>query len=200
MRWILLCPLLMAASPAPPEAPPEATPRLEAQRAVVTLKVVHPLETRQALVAAVEKAGGFPVLVTAEQLQVKVPPEAFAAVLAEVKQAGVVVDQHLERQDRTEQVAQLVAQLKAKQEILERLRGLFNAADLSSTLRIEQELLQLVTEIEQVKGQLRVQGEQTRWAVIDVSFRFRQRDRITYQQSPFAWLNSVHLDRFLGEF
>jgi hypothetical protein len=37
-------------------------------------------------------------------------------------------------------------------------------------------------------------------AVIRVHFQFHRAGRVKYVRSPFEWLNSVDLDRFLGAF
>ena len=58
----------------------------------------------------------------------------------------------------------------------------------------------LVTELEGVKGALRVLYDRARWAVVKVDFDTAERQHTNYVNSQFEWLNSVNLERFLEEF
>jgi hypothetical protein len=102
-----------------------------------------------------------------------------------VSEKGIVVEKNLERSDLTQSIAELKGRLKSKQEILSRMRSFFDDSDATATLAIEQTLTGLVIEIEQVRGALRVFGDRADWAVLDISFQFRERDRVVYVSSPF---------------
>jgi len=168
--------------------------------ATIVVKVVHPDEVRKAAIARARAAGGWPTLVTDGELHLEVPPAALAATVDGLAAAGIVLQKSLQRVDRTEQIAQLHARLKSKREILERLRTFFADSDTHSTLRIEQSMTHLVSEIEALQGELNVAEASTRTARVQASFQFHQRQRITYVRSPFEWLNTLDIDRFLAEF
>jgi len=189
-----------ATADAPAKEAPVDQGRKTALVSTMVLKVINPNETRAALEEEVAKLGGFPVLITDGSLTIKVPPEKLSEILQLISDKGLVLEKSIERQDLTEAIAQLEGRLKSKRAILARLRGFFDDSNVQATLRIEQTMTDLVTEIEQVKGELRVLGERSRWAVVDVAFQFKQRDRIVYVHSPFEWLNTVNLDRFLEDF
>jgi hypothetical protein len=174
--------------------------RHTALTAHVVLKVVHPEQARRELLAEVEKLGGFAVLVSDTELRVKVPPAHIGDTLDAVTRRGLVVEKSLAREDLTQSIAQLEGRLRSKQDIFVRLRRFIDDSDVAATLQIERQMTALVSEVEQVGGQLRVERERTRWALVTVAFQFRERDRIVYVRSPFQWLNSVDLNRFLGEF
>jgi len=129
-----------------------------------------------------------------------VPPGDFPEVTREIAKVGQVVEKTMERKDITERIAQLKGRLRSKQEILKKLRSFFDDSNVQATLQIEKNMTQLVVELEKVKGQLRVTLDKARFAKIDLDFSFRKRDRIVYVSSPFEWLNTVDLDRFLVEF
>jgi hypothetical protein len=181
-------------------ADPIESGRQTALLAVMTLKVINPTEVRNKLEEKAAELGGFPVLITDDFLTLKVPPDKLSDMLQLAADEGLVIEKTLERQDLTESIAQLEGRLKSKLEILRRLRGFFDDSNVSATLRIEQTMTDLVAEIEDVKGQLRVARERARFAVVDISFQFKKRDRIIYVHSPFDWLNTVNLDRFLEDF
>jgi hypothetical protein len=164
------------------------------------LKVINPADARVALEEKVAGLGGFPILLTDESLQMKVPPEHLSKILAAASEQGLVIEKSLAREDLTLEIAEIEGALKSKLEILNRLRGFFDDSNLSATLRIEQTMNELVFEIETIKGRLRVIRDRTKWALVDIYFQFKQRDRIIYVSSPFDWLNTVSLDHFLEEF
>lgn len=199
LAWALLG-ALSSRPAAAADAPPPAGDRATALTAQVVLKVVHPDQARKEVLAAMEKLGGFPVLVSETELRLKVPPDQVGAALDALAQHGLVVEKTLAREDLTQSIAQLEARQRSKQDIFRRLRRFIDDSDVAATLQIERQMTALVTEVEQVAGQLRVERDRARWAVVTVAFQFRERDRIVYVSSPFQWLNTVDLDRFLREF
>ncbi len=182
------------------KAAPPAAERATSLTATIVVKVVHPQEVRKAAVERARAAGGWPTLVTDAELHLEVPQAALADTVDQLAAAGIVLQKSLQRVDRTEQIAQLQAKLKSKREILERLRTFFADSDTQSTLRIEQSMTQLVVEIESLQGELNVAESSARTAHVQASFQYHQRQRITYLRSPFEWLNTLDIDRFLAEF
>ena len=59
---------------------------------------------------------------------------------------------------------------------------------------------QLVGEVEQLQGELNVATASVQSARVMVAFQYHQRQRISYVNSPFQWLNKLDIDRFLGDF
>lgn len=176
------------------------TLRLTAESATLVLKVVNPTEVRESLIGSAKGMGGFPTLVTNDALHVKIPPGRLDDFMDATSRAGLVLDKSRAREDVTASVAQLEAQARSKEEILARLRSLIGDSNVAATVKIEQSMTALLTELEQVRGELRVEQERVRYAAVRVSFSFPQRDRLVYVHSPFQWLNDVDLDRFIQEF
>ena len=181
------------------EAKPVAE-RATSLTATLVVKVVHPEEVRKAAIDRAKAGGGWSTLVTDDELHLEVPHAVLTATVDQLAAAGIVLQKSLQRVDRTEQIAQLQAKLKSKREIMERLRTFFTDSDTASTLRIEQSMTNLVNEIEHLRGELNVAEASVRTAHVQVSFQYHQRQKITYVRSPFEWLNSLDIDRFLGEF
>lgn len=168
--------------------------------ASIVVKVVHPAEVRRTTIESLKAGGGWPLLVTDQELHLAVPLPAVATVIDQLSAAGIVLQKSLQRVDRTEEIVQLQAKLKSKREILARLRGLLDDADTGSTLRVEGTMNQLLSEVEQLQGDLNVAEASVRMARVVVSFQYHQRQRITYVRSPFQWLNQLDIDRFLADF
>ena len=190
----------MAGDGPAPAARPSAGVRLTAVTAVSTVKVIHPTAVRKVLLAAVRERGGFPSVITDQRLVLKVPPEQVPGLMKLVADQGDLISKSLSRKDLTEEIAQLEGRLRSKSEILARLRGFIDDSNVQATLQIEKSMLRLVSELELVRGRLRVQSERTQWAVLTVHLSFHTTDKVRYVHSPFKWLNSVDLNRFLGDF
>lgn len=188
------------AAPASASAAPQTDRRVSALTARVHLKVVHPDQVRRALAAAGAKVGGHPTRVTERSISLKIPPAELGAFMRGMSDHGLVLEKTLARQDLTETIADLEGRLRSKTEIFAQLRGFFDRSDLQATLDIERNMTELVQEMEGLKGQLRVERDRAQWSVVEVDFQFQPHDRLVYVQSPFEWLNTVDLDRFLSEF
>ena len=177
-----------------------ASARQSAIAATLVLKVSSPTETVAELRQYIATLGGFPSLITNTALVLKLPPEHLSAALTRIGKAGLVMQKSLTREDLSLEIAKLEGQLESKRAILAELRRFFDTSDVAATLAIEKNMTSLVVELESVKGRLRVLRERAQWVVLHVRFQFKPRDRITRVASPFEWLNTVDLDRFLTEF
>ena len=183
--------------------PTRKTVEIKRQAALVSrlvLKVVSPDEAKKVIVEMAAEMGGFPVAVDDGSMVLKIPPAKLSKMVDQVAEQGLIIEKFLKREDLTQKIAELEGRLKSKQEILSRLRVFLKDSDVPATLEIEQTMTGLVREIEQVQGALRVHTDRAAWARVDISFQFRERDRLRYVSSPFEWLNSVGLDQFLREF
>ncbi len=174
--------------------------RATAITARLTLKVVHPDKVRAELIALVRAKKGFPTLMTDHALHVKLPPEHVAELLRVASTKGTVLAKSMTRKDRTETIAQLEGRVRSKMGILGRLRGFIDDSNVAATLQIERSMTQLVNELESTRGKLRVERERARFASVAISFNYQRRGRISYVHSPFSWLNTVDINRFLREF
>ena len=174
--------------------------RLTAVTATLLLKVVHPDEVRRVAIEKTKAFGGFASLVTDHELHLRVPPEHLPALLDTLAASGTVLQKALQRRDRTEAIAQLEARLRSKREIFVRLRAFLDDSNVSATLQIERSMTRLVAELEALKGDLEVERAGVRHAQIVIGFDFHREGRISYVHSPFEWLNTADLGRFLNTF
>ncbi len=181
-------------------SPAEEPHRSTAITASVVLKVISVEDVRKKILEETQKDGGFRVLVTDKQLCIKLPPKKLFDFLQSLGTQGLVMKKTIDRKDLTQQIAQLEGALRSKKEIFTHLEKLIDQSDLVSTLNIEKTMGELMGEIEQAKGELRVKKDQVRWALIDISFKFRARQQVVYVNSPFEWLNSVDLTRLVEGF
>ena len=192
-------PAVLPAEEKSPEEPSQQK-RPTAMKSTLILKVANPTDARKTIQAEAENRGGYLSYVDGYRIVVKVPPPKLLEMVKQAETLGLVLEKQFFREDLTMDIAELNAQLKSKQEILGKTRGFFDDSDVTATLAIEQTMTGLVEEMESIKGRLRVLRDRADWAVLEISFRFRERDRVTYVRSDFEWLNTVDLDRFLEEF
>lgn len=165
-----------------------------------TVKVVNPEEARAEIEKQARALGGFTMFFNERSISLKIPPAALTVLTDKIAAQGLILEKTLDREDVTLRIAELEGMLKSKREILGRTRKFLDDADVPATLEIERTMTALVMEIEQLQGALRVLNDRTTFAVTDISFEFRERDKIVYVQSPFEWLNTVDLARFNEEF
>ena len=187
-------------APAQSGDPSTAHGRKTALTANIVLKVVQLEKVRESILTETKNRMGFPLLITDESTVLKIPPEEFNTIIALASEKGWLIEKTFTRQDITKEIGDLKGRLKSKREILTRLRAFFDESDVAATLHIEQKMNQIVLEIEQVKGNLRLLEDRARFAVLNIAFQFQNRDRIIDKASPFEWVNTVDLNRFVTEF
>lgn len=112
-----------------------------------------------------EATGGFVVKSHSEgkghhiksiDLTMRVPAQDFEPTLTGLRTLGVVLDEHTSGQDVTEEYVDLNARLRAKRQLEDRLLSLLASSNsLDDTLRVEQEVARVRTEIEKMTGRAR---------------------------------------------
>ena len=168
--------------------------------ASLTLKVAHPDQVRRLVLDLTKAAGGYPTLVSDGRLDLRVPPQQVDALLAQVSQSGLVLARTLQRNDRTETIADLQARLRTKRDIFQRLRAFLDDSNVAATLKVERSMTALVTDLEQLRGTLELEEANVRNAAVRITFQFHQERRVDQVVSPFAWLNTLDLEQFVGGF
>ena len=193
-----------AASTAPEDGERSARAPKSNRKTAVTwqavLKVANPTAVREQIEASARTSGGFLTYFDDKRIVVKIPHAALSSLTAQIAKQGFLLQKTINREDLTLRIAELLGRLKSKKEILARTRSFLSSSDLASTLDIERSMAELVTETEAIQGALRVLSDRAAFAVVVVDFEFKERDKVLYIDSPFEWLNTVDLSRFVQEF
>ena len=164
------------------------------------MKVLSPDEARTQIEQSAKSFGGFLVHFAKGSIKVKLPPEQLSSFADQIADFGILLEKNLSSEDLTLRIAELKGRIKSREDILERTRKFLDDADVASTIDIERTMTDLVLEIERFKGNLRVLTDRSSFAVAEISFDFRERDRIVYIRSTFEWLNSIDLGSFVEGF
>ncbi|MCB9763362.1 MAG: DUF4349 domain-containing protein [Alphaproteobacteria bacterium] len=170
-------------------------------QASLVLKVAQPEATRDALIAQAEGAGGWFAGLGPDHVSLRVPPDALPALIDFAEAQGLVADRGYSSVDLTADLVTLRARLESREAMLEQYFALLPEASPQSVVTVEREVVRVVSDIEALKGQLRVLEHRATWAELDVSFRFRDRRApIRDGTSGFAWLNTLNQSDVIDDF
>jgi hypothetical protein len=165
-----------------------------------TLLVADPEAAGERLAAWAEEAGGYPLLTASNRVLLRFP----AAEIGELRsllasEAEELVDFQLEARDLREEILGLEAGTRSREEILEKNLSYLDRADVTGTLAIEREVMQLLEEIEALKGRLRKLDNDRRLAMAEVYLNFLEQALPEDIPSSFAWINNIDFYSFFAE-
>ncbi|HOU92648.1 MAG TPA: DUF4349 domain-containing protein, partial [Polyangiaceae bacterium] len=213
--------LAQAAAPAPPttEAGP-AAPSGNAARApgpapTATDAVAGPLliytarlsvavfeasKSIDAVEALARQAGGYLVIRDDTTITVRVPASRYDEVLAKVTAIGDVLTRNVEVRDVTDEYYDLETRLRNQEVVLRRLHELLlRANSVEDALKVEAELARVATEVEQLKGRLKLLRELVMYSTITVTFASTATESVGSRVDlPFPWLGSLGLSNLLS--
>jgi len=93
------------------------------------------------------------------------------------------------------------AALKARLATQKQYEALLKQANVDAVLYVEKELIQLIAEIETLKGTIRHLEHRIQYAQVQVAFEYIDRPApATDGNSSFEWLNSMNLTDLLGAY
>lgn len=208
----LLALSLALAAPAPsapaastaPTAASSAPAAAEAPTHVQTALVVQVTDVaaaQDAAIARAEAAGGWFSGLSDTGVTLQVPVARIAEVEAFARTLGQVVERDYRRDDLSAQLRDQRSALAARERTLDRYFSVLADANARSVVAVEREINRLVQEIEGYRGRIRVLEHRAAIASVDLSFRFRDRQRPAPSgASNFPWINRVSLDDLLGSF
>jgi len=142
--------------------------RAEMQTMIYYLSTLRPDTAVPALKGLAEKAGGFVVTLDNTVVTMRIPMEKLAETRGEITKLGMVTDMEEYREDLTATVVELKARIKVKEEYLQKIEELLVTTGVQDTLEMEKAMSQAVTDLETLKGQLRMNEHDARFAVVTV--------------------------------
>jgi len=156
-------------------------------------------EAADSAVAEAERLGGWFQARTPAYVSLRVPVDQGEALVEAVSAQGKVLDRSLSREDLSQELADLRARLKAREDVLARYNAVLAKASAKSIVSVEQQIMQAIQQIELLKGRIRMLESQGAMAAVDVSFQFRDRQApVNDGSSSFAWLNSLDVQNVIA--
>ncbi len=146
-----------------------------------------------------EAAGGYASSVQQQRITVRVPAAQFDAVMEAIAELGLVTDRQIEADDVTEQLLDLQIRLDNLEALRGRMKALLDKAEaVEDALKIEKELARLTTEIETIKGRLRLLRDRVAMSTITVAFNAPKgtSSGLAGRVRPFPWVNEVGAEAF----
>jgi hypothetical protein len=168
-------------------------------QAALVIAVDQREEAADAAVAEAERLGGWFQSRTPAYVSLRIPVAQSDAFVDTVSAQGKVLDRSLSREDVSQQLADLRARLKAREEVIARYEAVLATASSKGIVSVEQQILAAIQDVERLKGQIRLLESQATMASVDVSFQFRDRQAPANDgTSSFAWLNTLDLQRVVA--
>jgi hypothetical protein len=167
----------------------------------MVVKVPDRDRAADAVVAAAEAAQGYFTEKSRDVVIVKVPAAQAQGLIEIVTRQGEVIDRQYRREDLGDELIKKQAALKSKEAVHNQYLEVLRQADAEDVLYVEKEIVELVGEIETLKGAIRYLHHRVRFAEIQVSFQFRDRAApVADGTSSFAWLNTLNLMDLLKDY
>ena len=147
-----------------------------------------------------DSAGGYLLLKSNDSVVVRFPYTEVGRLrdyLGEISETVVSVS--LQATDLRESILGIQSGIESREEILEKNLSFIDQADVSGTLAIEKEIMQLLSEIEGLKGRLRKLTVDRAYASAQIYLRFMDQSLPSDIPSSFGWINTVDFYRFMQE-
>jgi hypothetical protein len=132
-------------------------------------------------------------------ITVRVPAAEFQKTLSSIIKLGDVLHRNVQARDVTEEYHDLSVRLRNAEVVLARLEQLLERADsVKDALAVEAELARVASEVERLKGRLKLLRELIAFSTITVSFEGRPVEHIQSRVNlPFPWLDELGLSNLL---
>ena len=162
-----------------------------------TLLVADPDKTADLIAQWSESSGGDYLLKSSDRVIIRFPSVEMPSLRKLLERsAEEIIQISPQAVDLRESVLGLESGIRSREEILEKNLSFIDKADIEGTLAIETEIVQLLKEIESLKGQLRKLSVDRVFSRGDIALSFMQQSLPEDIPSSFGWINTVDFYRF----
>ena len=205
----------MPGTAAPSKAPPSPSPEqqiasgdaaardgkapLLIYTAVLTMGVFGVEQALDSVESLAREAGGYLLERNDTSITVRIPATRFRTALDGVGKLGDELHRQVNARDVTDEYADLEIRLRNAEVMRQRLESLLaKTGNIGDALAVERELERVAQTIEQIKGRLKLLGEQVAFSTITVNFQPRATDQVDSKvELPFEWLHELGLPQLL---
>ncbi len=163
-----------------------------------TILVADPEATAEVIAAWAEEKRGYYLLKSTETVVIRFPYQEMGELRAFLEKiADEVIEISPQAVDLREGILGLQSGIKSREEILQRNLSFVDEADVDGTLAIEQEVVQILAEIESLKGKLRKLNVDRVFSRGEIYLSFMEETIPEDIPSSFGWINTVDFYRFM---
>jgi hypothetical protein len=167
-------------------------------QANLTLNVQQPAERIDELISLAEENGGYFSTCTERDVHFKIPPQYIDSFIESSKEMGHLSEFDYYTNSIQTELENTRARIQAREGMIQQYMTILKTARLEAIVMVEREVLSLITQIENLKGRLRVLEHQSHYADVNISFQFRDRRApVNTGSSPFDWINSLNFSELL---
>ena len=198
-----VAPALPAANAQPPLSPPDSAGRPPgiAITFFCVLQVEESEKAARDLIAMADSLGGWFMRRSKSDLEFRVPSARADSFIAGLARLGVMMDRNLSTESLEAERGELTSRLKARRGMLQDYYAVLKESGDSTVFTIQNEIVNLQTEIEQTAGQIQKLEDRMAYARVTVAFRFFERAApLTTAESRFGWLNRLDLPSLMKRF
>lgn len=167
--------------------------------AVLTMGVFGVEQALDSVESLAREAGGYLLERNDTSITVRIPATRFRTALDGVGKLGDELHRQVNARDVTDEYADLEIRLRNAEVMRQRLESLLaKTGNIGDALAVERELERVAQTIEQIKGRLKLLGEQVAFSTITVNFQPRATDQVDSKvELPFEWLHELGLPQLL---
>lgn len=158
-------------------------------------------KSQREMKALAGELGGFVAQQTQTRIVIRIPAPRFEDAVARIEHLGKVLGRQIEALDVGDQYRDLALRLRTLEAMRTRLEELLaRAGNVKEALEVEKELERVLSEIEQLKGQLRSLDDRIAYSTLTVDFMPTPQpelDQGAVFRLPFPWLEELGVHSLL---
>jgi hypothetical protein len=171
------------------------------EESTLTLNVNDLSGAAEDLIKKAESVGGYFTHYTDYTIRFSVPFSKTKEFLAYAETVGTLADKQYQTTNYGEELDRKRNSLRAKENILDKYLDVLKTAKTQKITSVEREIIQLVTDIETLKGSIQFIEHLLAYSKVSIQFRFKDRNApVTAAVSSFPWLNTVNLQTMIQDF
>ncbi|MBT3272134.1 MAG: DUF4349 domain-containing protein [Spirochaetales bacterium] len=160
--------------------------------------VADSAEAVETMAVWAESAGGYFLFKSDDSLMIRFPFSIVKEfIMLFENTAERIIELNPAARDMREEISSLETGITSRDEVLAKNLEYIDRTDVEGLLSIEKEVLRLLTEIEHLKGRLRVLEVNQRMARARVDFRIIEAQLPADIPSSFPWINSIDFYSFV---
>jgi len=169
-------------------------------RVRASVLVADPESAVSELIAWAEKTQGYYLYSSSEIVVLRFPSEYTAELRPFLLDISEYLVEYIpEAYDQGDEIVNLESGIRSREEILQRNLDYLDKADVMGTLAIEREVMQLLSEIESMKGRLKKIRQDIRYGYAEIYLSFQQQSLPSSIPSSFSWINTLDFYDFMRE-